>query len=128
MKHLFSRTCQRVLSAGLCLSPLLKHSEVEEAEEVTEQNRLFVWFLALLVGPWLPTYRLHIHSAVSTRTAELSVSRYSSASQKTVCLCVTVVLLRLSCETDSDSQCGGLCLTETCYRTAYSYSTSENVA
>lgn len=40
----------------------------------TEQNSLFVWFLALPVGPRLPTYRLHIHSAVSTRTAELSVN------------------------------------------------------
>lgn len=69
-------------------------------------------FWLLLVGPRLPAHRLHIHSAVSTRTAELSVSWYFSVVfQKTICLHVTV-LLRLSYETDC--QCWKLCITKTC--------------
>lgn len=59
---------------SLCLSPLPKLCEGEEAEEVTEQKSLFVCFLAFPVGPRLSAYRLHIQSAVSTRTAELTVS------------------------------------------------------
>lgn len=90
-------------SMSLCLFPLVKSCEAR-----AEQNSLFVWFLAPPAGPLLPAYRLHFHSAVSTRTRKCSVSWYSTlVSRQTVCLCVSDVVLKLSW----DSQSGELHIT-----------------
>lgn len=84
-------------SMPLCLFPLVKSCKAR-----AEQNSLFVWFVAPPAGLLLPAYRLHFHSAVSTRTRKCSVSWYSTlVSRQTVCLCVSDVVLKLSWDSQS---------------------------